>query len=100
MAEEIEVGPNVAAVRRDLDALAEREPDLGECGLAQMALTLARGLDNDRNSLTSKAMASKALSDTLAELRELAPDEIKKDGVDGIKGTRKKRRQGKAKAKG
>lgn len=81
---------NEEAVQRDLDSIAKRDPELAQSGLAVMALTLARGLDSD-SSLTSKAMASKALSDTLAQLRELAPDEMKEDGVDDLTARRAKR---------
>jgi hypothetical protein len=99
MAEEIEVGRNVAAVQRDLAAIAERDAELAESGLAQVALTLARGLDSD-SSLTSKSMASGQLRDTLAQLREMAPDEKKEDTVDEIGAKRNQRRQRGAAAAG
>jgi hypothetical protein len=100
MGEELEVGPNVEAVQRDLRAIAKRDPDLAESGMAQVALTLARGLDNDKNSLTSKAMATGQLRETLALLRELAPDEKKEDTVDQIGAKREQRRKRKAAASG
>lgn len=92
-----EATPNVAAVQRDLDALGD--DGLAKSGLAQVALTLAAGLDSD-SSLTSKAMASKALADALGELRAMAPEKKEKDGVDEIAERYAKRRAGKAAAAG
>ena len=89
--------PTVAAVQRDLDAIGERDKNLAKCGLAQVALRLAEGIDAD-NSLTSKAMAAKELGRTLAELRELAPAERKKDGIDQLKQKRAEKESGKARA--
>ena len=99
MGEERELGPNESAVKRDLEAIAKRDPDLAKSGLANVALTLARGLDSD-SSLTSKAMAANALGDKLAELRELAPDETKDDQVDDLAAKRDKRRKRSAAATG
>lgn len=92
-----EATPNVAAVQRDLAALGDDK--LAKSGLAQVALTLAAGLDSD-SSLTSKAMASKTLADTLGELRAMAPEKKEQDGVDDLAAQRDKRRKGKAAAAG
>lgn len=91
MGEERELGLNEAAVRRDLDAIAKRDPDLAKSGLANVALTLARGLDSD-SSLTSKSHAAGQLRDTLTQLFEMAPDENKEDTVDQIGAKREQRR--------
>jgi hypothetical protein len=91
---------NVEAVRRDLAKIAERDPDLAKGGLAALCLSLAKELDDPVNSLTSKSMAGRTLTDALAELRELAPDEKKEDGVDDLAARRAKRRKGSARATG
>lgn len=83
------MGPNEEAVAHDLKRLTD--PKLAEGALAQMALTLARGLDSD-SSLTSKAMASKALIDTMNRLWELAPAKKETDEVDEFTSRRKARR--------
>jgi dissimilatory sulfite reductase (desulfoviridin) alpha/beta subunit len=75
------------AVKRDLAKLPE---EIRESGLAASALALAKELDG-MNSATSKAMCSKALIDTWAAIRELAPKEEKKDGLDELKERRRRR---------
>jgi hypothetical protein len=53
--------------------------DLGKAGkgpLAETALALARELDDDGNSATSKSMCAKAMVDVLRELRTLAPPKV------------------------
>lgn len=80
---------NEEAVQRDLDRLGDEALKTG--GLAHAALTLARGLDSD-SSLTSKGQAAKALQDILNELRALAPEETKEDGVDELQAKRKARK--------
>jgi 5'-deoxynucleotidase YfbR-like HD superfamily hydrolase len=92
--------PSVAeAVRRDLKELAKRDSKLAKSAQAATALSLAKELDSSRNSATSKSMCAKALNDTMAELRELAPDEKKDDGVDELAERRRKRRKGGSAAK-
>src|SRR4029077_15526050 len=87
------------AVVLDLEELAERDPILARSAQAATAIALARELDSE-NSATSKSMCARALSETMDRLRELAPAEQKKDGVDDLSATREKRRQGKSAAKG
>lgn len=79
------------AVRRDLDGLAERDSELAASGLAASAIALARGIDHPRNSLTSKAMAQRALRETMDRLLELAPVPDAPDRLDALQ----KRAQGK-----
>jgi hypothetical protein len=85
-----------SAVRRDLAKLPKA---LAESGLAAVALAMAAELDGD-SSTTSKSMCAGRLQDALRELRELAPPEEVKDGVDEIADQRAKRRSGGATAKG
>lgn len=84
----MEENTNVSAVKRDLAALGDAR--LAESGLAQVALTLAAGLDSN-SSLTSKAMAAKTLAETLSQLRALAPEKKENDGVDELNAKRKER---------
>lgn len=72
------------AVRRDLDGLAKRDPLLAESGLAASVIALARGIDNPRNSLTSKAMAARALREAIDRLLELAPALETHDRIDTL----------------
>lgn len=84
----------VEAVQRDLEALAERDPELARSAIGAMALSLAAQMDNPENSATSKAGCARALTDTLVQLRELAPPSGGRDGIDELASRRKKRRTG------
>jgi predicted phage-related endonuclease len=79
------------AVKRDLRRLAERDPELANSGTAAAALALAREIDESDNSATSKSMCAKALQDILAQLRELAPTEEGRDGIDDLSAKRNAR---------
>lgn len=61
------------AVRRDLEEIAKRAPNVASSALAMSALALAAELDAAGNSATSKSMCAKTLLETLDRLRELAP---------------------------
>lgn len=74
----------VAAVARDLAALARRDRVLAESALAASAIVLAREMD-DENSATSKSMCARALLDTMNRLWELAPPALTEDGVDDLR---------------
>lgn len=74
----------VEAVERDLKKIAERHPDVANSGLAATARALAKEIDDSDNSATSKSMCAKSLQDHLAQLRELAPTEEGRDGIDDI----------------
>lgn len=78
----------VEATKRDLAELG----DLADSALAASALALARELDDDSNSATSKSMCARALKETLDRLRELAPPKREADGVDELKAERERRR--------
>jgi hypothetical protein len=78
-----------AAVERDLEALGSRA---AESGLAATALALAREMDSPKNGGTSKSMIAKALNETMAELRALAPPKQEADGLDDLTKRREARR--------
>jgi hypothetical protein len=73
-----------SAVRRDLEQLGRRAPWLAESGLAASCVALAQGIDNAGNSLTSKAMAARALREAYDRLLELAPEEKTSDAIDAL----------------
>lgn len=83
----------VEAVQRDLDALAERDPELARSAIGAMALSLAAQMDNPENSATSKAGCARALADTLVQLRQLATTEAQADVIDDLATRRAKRRR-------
>jgi hypothetical protein len=89
----------VAAVERDLEAIAKRDSDLARSALAASALALAREMDNSGNSATSKSMCAKALLDTLNRIRELAPPPEEKDQLDELSRRRARRLAGRSEAK-
>lgn len=80
----------VEAVRRDLVALGDSA--LAESAEAAAALALARELDRDGNSATSKSMCARALVEAMARLRERAPARDGADGLDEIAAKRRVRR--------
>jgi hypothetical protein len=73
-----------AAVERDLAEIRKRDSELADSALAASALTLARELDNPRNSATSKSMCARALHDALDRLRSLAPAKPEIDELDDL----------------
>jgi hypothetical protein len=75
----------IEAVRRDLAALAERDPALAESALAMTMEAMADRLDNGGGSPSECA---KALIDAWSRLRELAPPAEVEDGVDGLAASR------------
>lgn len=81
----------VAAVQSDLDAIGKLDADLAKSGLAAAALQLAREMDNSKNSATSKSMCARALRDTLADLRALAPTKKENDQLAELRAKRAKR---------
>lgn len=82
------MGPVEEATRAELGRLPEK---LAGSALAASAIGLAAGMDG-QNSLTSKSMASKAHMEILTKLRELAPPEERKDGIDQLAQRRTARR--------
>lgn len=80
-----------AAVRADLERIAQRDPDVAQSTLAASALVLARQMDCSQNSATSKSMCGRTLLDTMNRLAELAPDEEVGDRLDDLAARRQKR---------
>lgn len=76
-----------AATQRDIDKLAERDSSIATCGLAALALALAREMDED-NSATSKSMCARALAETLDRLQAMAPAEEAADFIDELNARR------------
>jgi hypothetical protein len=77
-------GGGDVSVTEALAAELEAWPDaLADSTLAATAKALAAELDS-KTSATSKAMCAKALSDLMAQLRELAPDEKGGDRLDDL----------------
>ena len=85
----------VDALTKDLQAMG---PRASGTTLAETALALARSLDDDGNSATSKSMCAKSMIDVLCELRQLAPPRQEADNVTNINSERDKRRVGVAAA--
>jgi hypothetical protein len=77
-----------AAVER---ALIRMGGEWRDSVLGATALALAVELDAD-NSATSKSMVAKALNETMAELRALAPSQKEAEPVDDLRTQRNKRR--------
>jgi hypothetical protein len=89
----------VEAVERDLADIAARDEELARSGPAAVALRLALELDHPYNSATSKGQCAKTLNETLDRLRELAPEQEEKDGIDALNDKRGVRRKGGSAAK-
>jgi hypothetical protein len=81
----------VAAVKRDLARIAKADKELARGGLAMSALALARELDDQDNSATSKSMCAKALGEALEQLRSKVPERQEKDKLDELSDRRAKR---------
>jgi hypothetical protein len=81
-----------AAVQRDIEALAKRDPKLASSGLAALALSLAGEMDA-KNSATSKSMCARALAETLEKLEAMAPPAPAADQVDQLAEQRAARRK-------
>jgi hypothetical protein len=79
-------------VQRDLDAIAKLDKSLANSGLAASALALARDIDDQGNSATSRSMCARSLIETLDRLWEMAPEKKEKDRVDDLSTQRDKRR--------
>lgn len=69
------------AVRRDLKAIAERDPELAKCGLAQTALVLAAELDEVRTSGTAAAaLLAITTADDFDRCKEIAERALEQIG--------------------
>lgn len=85
-------GPVETAVDRDLARVAASSPDLASGGLGAMAKAIAAQIDNPKASPTSKSMLSRVLLDTLVKLFDMAPEEVRSDGIDELVKARAKRK--------
>lgn len=81
------VADKIAAELEDLHA-EETSP-----GMAAVARSLARSIDDSDDAPTAKAVVADKLRSIMADLRKLAPVETKGDAVDDIAEQRAKRRQ-------
>lgn len=83
----------VEAARRDIDELRRRDPVLADSALAASVESMAMELASPGNSATSKAQCARAMSEALAQLRELAPaKEVPADRIDEVNRKREQRR--------
>ena len=81
-----ELGDVEKAVRKDIEAFRRRDRDVADSGLAASALALARMIDDDENSATSRSMCARALREALDRLRELCPPADENDDLDELHG--------------
>lgn len=88
----------IDAVDHDIGEIRERDEGIAESAHAATAVRLAYELEHPFNSATAKAACAKTLNETMDRLRELAPEQPKKDRVDEIGAKRAKRRGGKTRA--
>lgn len=81
-----------AALKRDLAAIAKRDPALAKGALAMTALQLAGRIDDPGNSATSVSMCARSLLEVMGRLLELSPAEERSDLVDELQRRRARRR--------
>jgi hypothetical protein len=81
-----------ASLEDELVRLREVAPDLAAGTLAAQALVLADQLDDPDTSATAKSMCSRALTDVMDRLRELAPKQEEADQLDHLVSRRAARR--------
>jgi hypothetical protein len=60
-------------------------PDIADVAIAGTALALARGIDDEDNSLTSKVVAAKVHLEIMRDLGARASEEDSADGIDNLK---------------
>lgn len=82
----------VDGVKRDLDKIRRRDPDLATSALAMLALSLAADMDNPRTSATARSMGGKTLQDTLKQLWAMVPAEEGNSRLDELSERRAQRR--------
>ncbi len=85
-------------MERDIAKIRTLDPALADSTLAASSLALAREIDSEFNSATSKSMCAKALLDTMDRLRELTPVEQEGDALDDLAARRATRIGGTAAA--
>jgi hypothetical protein len=82
----------VEAVDDELGSIAGRDEALARSGLAAAARRLAELVDDPHTRPTAAAMCARELRECLGRLRELAPPEVIRDGLDDLAGRRARRR--------
>jgi hypothetical protein len=82
----------VDAVEGELERIRALDPALADGPLAASAVAMALEIEHPFNSATSKSMCQNRLAEALRELRELAPVQPKKDGLDELAERRTARR--------
>jgi hypothetical protein len=88
-----ELGLVEKATVREIKQLPD---DLAESGLAASAITMARLVDDNASSTTSRTMAQNRLAEALRELRSLAPPKQEANPVDDLAARRAARVAGSA----
>lgn len=83
----------ITAAEHDVEAIRSRSPSLADSALAASAIALAYEIEHPHNSATSKSMCAREMRDTFDRLKEQAPEEQTKDGLDDLSAARAKRRQ-------
>jgi hypothetical protein len=83
----------IDATEAELKLIAKRNPGLAGSALAASAVALAYEIQNPYNSATSKSMCARELRETMAKLRELAPEADAEDGIDELGNRREARRR-------
>jgi len=83
----------IDATEAELATLAKRNPEIEGSALAASAVALAYEIQNPYNSATSKSMCARELRETMAKLRELAPEAEREDGIDELGNRREARRR-------
>ena len=74
----------VEAVTVEVASLAKRDKAAPGSSMAALALALAREVDAEGNSATSKSMCARALIEAMTRLRESLPAEKTSDQLDEI----------------
>lgn len=82
------MGITERATKRELERLPA---ELAESGLAASALVMARLVDDEDSSTTSRSMCQGRLAEALRELRELAPQDEEADSLDELSARRSAR---------
>lgn len=83
-----------AAVRGELEAMADLAPKIRGSALAALAVAMAREVDNPDNSATSKSLCAGRLIDAVDRLRASVPAEVQADGLDDLAARRDRRLAG------
>lgn len=92
MAKRATVAAKRATVAAGVQADIDRWGLEGELALKASALSLAETMDDPKTSPAARSQCARALRETLDRLRDLAPVEVRGDGLDEISAARSRRR--------